>query len=597
LRVDASAWRPGPAAIRFLGVALGVLGTAFLGQRAGSVLVGLGALYAGMASFGGVHAARLRRMLGTTLAATIITMLASLVSPSDVGTILAVMIGSFALSILAGNGPDLALIALQSTGVLIVLSGLPAGAAHPVGSAAFVLIGGLLQMALIALVAPIAPYAAERRAVADAWASLARYVESIGREDAKVLPDPAPFQEARTRLTEAERYGFRPEHAQLDHALRIGERLRGALIGWARSEAGGADSELIRALDTVTEGIRVGRYDAECDCPLPEGHWGDRIRQALAELRQPPGSDSMEGIDVPGWRAWLPAQSLLPDSATLRTLAFGHALRYAVALGAATAAYRTMHLAHGYWIPLSVAFVLRPDYATTLTRGLSRLFGTLAGVLVASGIVAILHPAPALLTFAMLAAVWLAFALMRVNFVIFTTVITVYVVFSLAAAGTFDPALGYQRLTATAIGFAVAIVAAFVWPTWEARKVPGVLCDTLDAQAEYGEAILARTRGEGSAEAVHEAHRHARTLGVEAQRVIDAAGLEPRWGQAEHLDQAPDTLAFLLQNAAEMIALDVELVADPTSEEAARRLVSANTAARERRDRMGAPRSLATSAA
>ncbi|MGV3613881.1 MAG: FUSC family protein [Fimbriimonas sp.] len=563
LRFDRSGWRPGPAGIRFLGVALAVLMPTLLGQHGAAVLVGMGALYAGMASFGGVHPARLRRMVATSLSAALLTLVGIAVGASDAATVVAVTLGAFAFSILAAVSPGASLVALQATGVLIVLSGLPIGNAHPWATAGMVLAGGLIQTALIVAFAPVAPRAAERRAVADAYVALAAYVEALADEDARVLPDPAPFQEARAQLDEAVRFGPHPEHARLAHALQVGESLRAVLVGFARVFREGERPEALQAnlahvLRTIEAGLRRGEVEAPVLAGNPEApelrEWWTRVRDVLTALEDAPPAIEANGGR---WRAWLPASLKWPDAGTLRQLAFGHALRYAFALGAATLAYRMAHSPHGYWIPLTVAFVLRPDYASTLTRGFSRVVGTLAGVLVATGIVHLFHPAPVLLTLSMLVAVWLAFAVFRANLTAFTAILTVYIVFSVAAAGVVDPALGWQRLVATAVGVVVALAAAVVWPTWEARKVRDVLREAAEAQAIYGETVAARLRGETSAEEVQVAHAAARRLGLEAQRVIDAAGLEPRWGRAGHLDEAPETLERLHENAARLLTASV----------------------------------------
>jgi uncharacterized membrane protein YccC len=47
---------------------------------------------------------------------------------------------------------------------------------------------------------------------------------------------------------------------------------------------------------------------------------------------------------------------------TLGSSAFRHAVRLSVALIAAGIVYRGLSLESGYWVPLTVLFVLRPDY-------------------------------------------------------------------------------------------------------------------------------------------------------------------------------------------------------------------------------------------
>lgn len=555
---DRTGWRPGAGAIRFLAVTLAVVVPTALGQHGAAVLSGMGALYAGMASFGGVHQARLRRMLATTLVAASLTAVGCLVGGSDVATIAAVVLGAFAASLFTAMSPASGLIALQGTGVLIVLSGIPGVGANPWGSALFVLMGGILQAILIALVAPIAPTAAERRAVADAFGSLARWIAQLAEPDPPAIPAPAPFQEAKTHLDEAARFKLREEHGRLLHALLGGERIRATLVGWARYDREAEDRQAVeRALLEIEAGLRQGSITVPTLEFAPtedqeRARWNGRLQKAFKGLGEEPAAPAAHT------ESWVPRLPAWPDSETLRALILGHALRYTIALGLATAAYRLAKMPHGYWIPLTVAFVLRPDYATTLTRGLARVAGTLVGASVATAIVALLHPSPLALTAAMLGAVWLAFSVFRASFTAFTATLTLYIVFSVAAAGVFDPMLGELRLLATAAGVVIALVAAIVWPNWEARKVKDVLRDAAEAQVAYGEAIGARSRGEASPEEVEEALWKARRLGIEAQRIVDAAGLEPRWGRGNHLAEAPEAMERIYENAAILLAADAD---------------------------------------
>ena len=50
-----------------------------------------------------------------------------------------------------------------------------------------------------------------------------------------------------------------------------------------------------------------------------------------------------------------------------------------------------LHLPHGYWLPMTAAIVLRPDFAATFNFGLLRVVGTVLGLLLTT---ALLHLAP-----------------------------------------------------------------------------------------------------------------------------------------------------------------------------------------------------------
>src|SRR5581483_9214004 len=60
-------------------------------------------------------------------------------------------------------------------------------------------------------------------------------------------------------------------------------------------------------------------------------------------------------------------QTLL-DSLTPDSLMFRHALRIAIATSAGVAFYTVLHIAHGFWIPLTALIILKPDFGGTRQR-------------------------------------------------------------------------------------------------------------------------------------------------------------------------------------------------------------------------------------
>ena len=71
---------------------------------------------------------------------------------------------------------------------------------------------------------------------------------------------------------------------------------------------------------------------------------------------------------------------ILRANLTLRSSAFRHAIRLGLTVAVAAAVAEISGLARGYWLPLTVLFVLRPDFGSTFTRGLQRYIGTALGV-------------------------------------------------------------------------------------------------------------------------------------------------------------------------------------------------------------------------
>jgi len=76
------------------------------------------------------------------------------------------------------------------------------------------------------------------------------------------------------------------------------------------------------------------------------------------------------------------------NASTRPTLPIVERLRFAVILGLATTTGTIVANAlgglHGYWLPLSIAFILRPDLGPVITRALARTVGTAVGVGIAA---------------------------------------------------------------------------------------------------------------------------------------------------------------------------------------------------------------------
>ncbi len=157
-------------------------------------------------------------------------------------------------------------------------------------------------------------------------------------------------------------------------------------------------------------------------------------------------------------RAWLYA---LVRNASPGTVGGRHALRVAVAVGGGAGLHHALQgaigLTHGYWIPMTAAILLKPDWHETFARGLGRLGGTLVGAGLATLLAAFVRPGPLLLAAWLTIAIWACFALQKVNYALYAVCITTYVVFTLAAGGLPGPQTALARVEATLIGAAVAV--------------------------------------------------------------------------------------------------------------------------------------------
>ena len=148
----------------------------------------------------------------------------------------------------------------------------------------------------------------------------------------------------------------------------------------------------------------------------------------------------------------------------MRSTSFRHAIRFGAALAAGVAAYWLLGMQeHGFWIPLTILFVLRPEREETFRRLVLRAVGTVIGLLIATALSEWLAGDGVALAVPLTAAAALAFGLLTVQYALFTASITIYVVLLADTLG--EPALraAGQRAIGTAIGIAIAGAAFLLW--------------------------------------------------------------------------------------------------------------------------------------
>jgi hypothetical protein len=144
----------------------------------------------------------------------------------------------------------------------------------------------------------------------------------------------------------------------------------------------------------------------------------------------------------------------------LNDAALRHALRFGAALAIGVAIYRLAGFDdHGYWVPLTILFVLKPEAGLTSERIAMRAAGTVAGLVLATALAEVLGDAVIPSTVILTIAAALAFGLLAIEYALFTTAITVYVVLLTDTLGAtaFDSA--GERALGTALGIFVAAVA------------------------------------------------------------------------------------------------------------------------------------------
>jgi hypothetical protein len=166
-------------------------------------------------------------------------------------------------------------------------------------------------------------------------------------------------------------------------------------------------------------------------------------------------------------KAWSGAAvvAALRSNLTLRSESARHGIRFGAALAVGVAAYWILGFdQHGYWIPLTILFVMRPDREETDHRLILRALGTVLGLILATSLAETFAGDDLALGIVLTAAAALSFGLLTVQYALFTAAITTFVVVMSTTVGEGALDAAGQRATGTALGIAIAFLAWLLWP-------------------------------------------------------------------------------------------------------------------------------------
>jgi hypothetical protein len=164
-----------------------------------------------------------------------------------------------------------------------------------------------------------------------------------------------------------------------------------------------------------------------------------------------------------GWD-WPDVRKTLRSNLTLESPACRHGIRFGAALAAGVAVYRIFDMDdHGFWIPLTILFVMRPDRDETYLRLVLRAAGTVLGLILATAFAETVNSDAATVVILFLAAGF-CFGLLTVQYALFTTAVTVYVVLLTDTLGENAWEAVDLRAIGTAIGILIAFLAWVLWP-------------------------------------------------------------------------------------------------------------------------------------
>src|SRR5258708_15545513 len=113
----------------------------------------------------------------------------------------------------------------------------------------------------------------------------------------------------------------------------------------------------------------------------------------------------------------------IQNNLSFQSSTFRHALRLAASTALAGVIASAFHLTRGYWIPITVVVVLKPNFGGTLHRAVQRITGTVAGALFA-GLILCVIPDPCWFLMIFGWIFFFSFSLTCANYVAFSIVLT-----------------------------------------------------------------------------------------------------------------------------------------------------------------------------
>ena len=172
-------------------------------------------------------------------------------------------------------------------------------------------------------------------------------------------------------------------------------------------------------------------------------------------------------------------------------------LRLMACMGAAGVVSEVLPLQRSYWVPLTVAIVLKPDYGSVFARALQRGIGTVVGAVAGAVLLVLVHGAWLLIPFGVLAAL-LPFGRSR-NYGLLATFLTPLVVVLIDLLNPGGWQLAGDRLIDTLIGCAIVLLVGFApWPMSWYSHLPGQYARAALDVCQYLEVALSAGPGPGS---------------------------------------------------------------------------------------------------
>jgi uncharacterized membrane protein YccC len=520
-----------------IGVSLPLAAGIATGHTLSGVAIAVGALNVAFSDGDDPYPQRARRMLMAGALTSAAVFLGGILGRSHPIAVVMAAAWGFAAGLvvsLSSTAGDLGVLSLVT---LIVYSAQGLSTENAGWAGLLAATGSLFQTSLSLLFWPVRRYRPERRAIGQLYLELAR-VATLG---SSVETSPAGSQETthvqqllaslgQDHHIEAERYRSllnqgerirlcllilarlqrRMERENPDFAARaileqylqvsgdllysIGLSLTtGAGLSEARNDLVKLSEQANKWRALAREGLSTFVRATVEDAQLQIDALAGQLRAAvdLTDHATPEGELAFEQREAAKPKSLRLASSIstLRANLTLQSTSCRHALRLAGCVAAGEILSPLLGFRRSYWLPMTVAIVLKPDFTSTFSRGVLRLGGTFAGLALATALFYFMHPAN--LQQAGLVAVF-TFALRSIgtaNYGVLVVSVSALIVILVGLTGVSPAQVIPARAANTAAGGILALVVYWIFPTWEKTQVNEVFALLLDAYRAYFRAI------------------------------------------------------------------------------------------------------------
>lgn len=494
--------RPVPAPppwAAMLRAALAVCGPLALGYILGTLSAGLlaaiGGLLGSVVDRGGTYPARIKRVATAGIfggAAGLL--LGMLVHGRGWLAVLVLVLVAGLSAVLSVAGATAASTSLQLL-VYTILGTSPLGALRPWWWPPALLLAGLAWSLLLLL--PrwlITPLAAEQRSTAAVYRAMARALRAAGTPEFAVAHQQvvealnAAWDDLASRRARSS--GKDPGLVRVAALLNLTHPLTEAAVT-AVQEGIQVAPGILDAMDGIAGALQFGT-PVPAPPPVTGRSPGERalagaVAAAADVLAGRRRGGHLVRLHRPSFRARL--GDIIAETVGGRLTRI-FALRLMASVGVATVISETISLQRSYWVPLTVAIVLRPDLGSVFARALQRGIGTVAGAVLGAVILVLMPSGPLLLLPCALFAALLPYGRDR-NWGLFSTFLTPLVVLLIDLLQQAGWALALDRLIDTLIGCGIVLLVGYApWPSsWQAH-LPLRLATALDMVARYTDQAL-----------------------------------------------------------------------------------------------------------